>query len=173
MRLKDIIFKEIQNEYQNKGYSFRTDVILMNDKLKTELISKAFGVFFIKIINKFEEDIIRIEHSQNKNNQYKFHKSVKNYAYQKDKKGQSKEIYECLNTLKAKYKNNPIIEDIEYFDKYIELTCISETDSDLRIIFKIHPENTKPEFSCDLSMRHYREFFEYTDTVNNTDEKDD
>lgn len=170
MRMKDIIFKGIQDEYQTKGYSFRTDVILMKEKIKTELISKAFGVFFIKIINKFEEDIIIIEHSQNKNNRYKFHKSVKNYAFQKDKKGQSKEIYECLNSLKARYKNNPIVEDIEHFDNHIELTCFSETDSDLRIIFKIHPDNVSPEFSYDLSIKNYRDFFEYTDTINKTDE---
>ncbi len=173
MRLKDRISKEIHQEYRNKGYTFRADVILMNDKLTTELISKAFGVFFIKIINAFEDDLIRIEHSQNKKNKYRFHKSVKNYASKRAKTGQPKEIYDCLNTLKARYKDNPTVEDIEYFNNHIELTCISETDPDLRIVFKIHPDNTSPEFSYDLSIRHYREFFEYTDTVNKTDETND
>lgn len=170
MRIRERIIKEMHQEYLEKGYSLRSDKVLIKRSLKTELISKAYSVFFIRILNEIEDDRIRIEHSQLKEIQYKFHRSVKNYASRQDKAGQSKEIYECLNNLKIRYKNNSTIEDIEHYDKYIELSCISETDSDLRIVFRIHPENTDPKFSYDLSIRHYRDFFEYHDTINNTDE---
>ncbi|MCF6184196.1 MAG: hypothetical protein L3J56_06150 [Bacteroidales bacterium] len=165
MRQRDRIIKEMYQEYLEKGYSLKSDKILLKQSLKTELISKACGVYFIKILNKAEDEIIRIEHSQLKKYQYKFYKSVKKYASGRDKAGQSKEIYECLNTLKERYKNNPAVEDIEHYDKHIELSCISETDPDLRVIFRIHPKNTSPQFSYDLSMRHYKEFFKYSETI--------
>lgn len=151
---------EIRKEYNRKGWSFRSETFMINDEIPIELISKAYSVSFIKILSELEDEIIRIEHSQLKEIQYKFHKSVKNIASRKDKKGLSKEINLSLFALKNKYANNPKVEDIEHYDKYIEVSCISQTDPDLRINFRIHPENTDPQFSYDLSIRHYREFFE-------------
>jgi len=150
---------EIQKEYREKGYVFRSEFIRINNKLFKELIKNAYQVCFMKILSAEYEEVIHIEHSQSKEIQYKFYKSVKNVASRWDKAGQSNEIMKSLDTLKERYMKNTRSEDIEHFDKYIELTCISETDEDLRIIFRVDPKNTDPQLSYDLSMRHYQEFF--------------
>lgn len=176
MNYKKKLKREMQKEYSQNGYSFRSETFLIDETLVKELILKSFGAEFIMIIEDFEDEYeyeaIRLKLTGLKTVPHKFHKSVK-YSSRSEKAGQPKEIQDNLFILKERYKDVTKLEDIEHCDKHIELTLISETEPNLRIIFKVNPENTDPVFFYDLSIRFYREFFEYTDTVNNNDEKYD
>jgi hypothetical protein len=159
--------KQMQKEYSQKGYSFRSEMFLINERLVKELISKAFATEFIKtteFIDEYDYTAIRLINTGQKVIPYKFRKSV-NYSSRKEKTGQPDEIKDCLFILKERYKYVERITDIIRCNTHIELTIPSEKDKDLYIVFKVHHENTYPEFSYDLSIRYYREFFEQTDTI--------
>lgn len=156
----------MQNEYLENGYSFRSEMFLINNTLLKQLISKAFGLEFLIITDVYEDEFdykaVRLKHTGVKTIPYKFNKSVK-YSLRSEKAGKPEEIKDNLFTLKNRYKAITKIEDIIHCETHIEIRLQSETDRDLHIIFKLHPENTSLEFAHDLSIRFHREFFEYQD----------
>jgi hypothetical protein len=55
--------KQMQKEYSQKGYSFRSEMFLINERLVKELISKAFATEFIKtteFIDEYDYTAIRL-----------------------------------------------------------------------------------------------------------------
>jgi hypothetical protein len=160
MRRKDILKKQFNDEFIKKGWAFRSDRFKIKDALVKELISKAYSVCFKVLIFEPEEETVLLEHTGKKTISYKFRRSVKNIASRKSKKGQSDEIQKDLFDLKQCYMHNQTIDDIEHYDSFVEISCISDTNPNLRVCFRVYSENIDENLFFDISIRHYRSFFE-------------
>ena len=149
---------KMRNEFNKKGYSFMSSFHKMTDELSSSLIQKAHSVFFIQKLIEPEYGTIIIKNSQHKTIKYKFHKSVKNKATIKDKKGMPDVIKLPLGDLIGQYHNKRISKidmnknDIDVYVKFKQKTG-------LFIVFRIHADDMSSKFTYDLGNRYYRVFF--------------